>query len=335
MHLRKVLHNPRIKLPLRSEAPLHMYDFLLTRLRLEIEAEVGRQMKTPKDFEYLSALIFERQHEALSTSTLMRLWGYVKTSSLPRPTTLKVLVQFLGYQDWSSFEATTVSNRIVPSDSPEDNASLTVPASSTVPESDGAEAAVQSAVPSSLGFRRLRPYLLQLCIVLLIGGSLAFMWIKSRPQSAPFVLTVGQHFDTYADYLSLFGLKADDHPWDQILEAYPHIKVWGPTYRHPEWHNLGDSASMMPTITEWWEPADTDSVSAEEIRIRNAYKFSEFSRVGEVRVTFMKNLVDSGFVFLGVYRLDRNSSDESRFVWERILEKCDLSRLDYLESLHN
>ncbi|MBQ7495066.1 MAG: hypothetical protein IJT75_04790 [Bacteroidaceae bacterium] len=44
---------------------------------------------------------------------------------------------------------------------------------------------------------------------------------------------------------------------------------------------------------------------------------------------------DIGFVFLGVYRLDCILSDESHFVWERILEECDLSRIDYLESLRN
>ena len=68
--------------------------------------------------------------------------------------------------------------------------------------------------------------------------------------------------------------------------------VWGPKYHHPEWHNDGDSAKMLPTITEWWEsPDSTDSVAA---AIRNYDHYLQYRRMDELRITFMKDLVDTG-----------------------------------------
>ena len=49
----------------------------------------------------------------------------------------------------------------------------------------------------------------------------------------------------------------------------------------------------------------------------------------------MKGLVDSTYVFLGVYRMSLAQSDTTHCVWERIADQCDLSRLDYLDQLRN
>ena len=85
-----------------------------------IEREVGRPIQTPSDFERLSKLIMTRVHESLSTSTLMRLWGYRKGGE-PRVTTLDVLARFLGYADYQEF-----CNGLTSSPSPKSEGSLEI-----------------------------------------------------------------------------------------------------------------------------------------------------------------------------------------------------------------
>lgn len=75
---------------------------LLTRLRLEIETAVEREMKTPRDFDLLAELIFQRLHTVISSATLKRLWGYL-TPLQPREATLTILSRFLGYRDWEAY----------------------------------------------------------------------------------------------------------------------------------------------------------------------------------------------------------------------------------------
>lgn len=69
--------------------------------------------------------------------------------------------------------------------------------------------------------------------------------------------------------------------------------------------------------------------------MRNRDKYDHERRLNEVRITFMKNLVDTGYVFIGVYRLSLQQSDTIRCVWERVAEECNLNNLDYLEELRN
>lgn len=71
------------------------------------------------------------------------------------------------------------------------------------------------------------------------------------------------------------------------------------------------------------------------IIMRNRDKYNHELRNNEVRITFMKNLNDTGYVFLGVYRLSLSLSDTTRCVWERVAEECDLANLGYLEELRN
>lgn len=72
-------------------------------LRQKIEEKSGRQMLTSKDFDYLSDCVFEECHQKISPTTLKRLWGYLSEVATPRISTLNILSQFAGYQDWESF----------------------------------------------------------------------------------------------------------------------------------------------------------------------------------------------------------------------------------------
>ena len=53
----------------------------------------------------------------------------------------------------------------------------------------------------------------------------------------------------------------------------------------------------------------------------------------ELRITFMKDLVDTGYVFLGVYRLSLSKSDTTRCIWQRVADEVDLHDIDKLEEL--
>lgn len=75
----------------------------IAQLREAMEKKAGRQMHTPKDFDFLSESIFETLHQKVSATTLKRLWGYLQESSAPRVSTLDLLAQYVGYADWESF----------------------------------------------------------------------------------------------------------------------------------------------------------------------------------------------------------------------------------------
>ena len=55
----------------------------------------------------------------------------------------------------------------------------------------------------------------------------------------------------------------------------------------------------------------------------------------EIRITFMKNLVDSGYVFLGVYRLSKTESDSTHTTWERVQDDLFLNDLSVLKKKEN
>ena len=145
------------------------------------------------------------------------------------------------------------------------------------------------------------------------------------------IIRIGQRFDSPQQYLRLFGIIADKYLWGQQVPNHPGISIWGPKYHHPEWHTDGDSAKMLPTITEWWEsPDSSDSVAA---AIRNSDRYLQYRRMDELRITFMKDLVDTGYVFLGVYRLSLSKSDTTRCIWQRVADEVDLHDIDKLEEL--
>ncbi len=72
-------------------------------LRLDIENELKRRIKTPYDFEFLAGVVWERLHENISPTTLKRLWGYIDGADTTRRTTLCLLSRFLGYADWEAY----------------------------------------------------------------------------------------------------------------------------------------------------------------------------------------------------------------------------------------
>lgn len=88
---------------------------------------------------------------------------------------------------------------------------------------------------------------------------------------------------------------------------------------------------MLPTITEWWESSDSsDSIAA---AIRNSDRYLQYRRMDELSIPFMKDLVDTGYVFLGVYRLSLSKSDTTRYIWQRVADEVDLYDIDKLEEL--
>lgn len=284
----------------------------LAKLRELIEGVIERKMKTPKDFEYLSECIFEKFHEKISPTTLKRLWGYLPESTTPRKSTLDILSMFVGYDNWKDF---CKKNPIEEEKRKEERG-------------ENRDEKTQK--------KRLSPAILYSIIALLLIGAISgvayHIVSKSPDKSSTYTLKIGDSFSSPHEYLKLFGIHAKEKLWGQILPHHPNISVWGPDYHNKEWHNEGDKSKMMPTITEYWKPEGADSARIVE---RNIDQFNHCSRLNEIRVTFMKNLIDTNYVFLGVYRLSLELSDSTIVIWERVANECDLNNLDYLEELRN
>ena len=79
-------------------------------LRMDIEKQLQRRIKTPYDFEFLTGVVWERLHEHISPTTLKRLWGYIDGADTTRRSTLCLLSRFLGYEDWEAYMA-ALTNR--------------------------------------------------------------------------------------------------------------------------------------------------------------------------------------------------------------------------------
>ena len=77
---------------------------MMQRLQKEIEKALGREIRTPKDFEYLKKCVYSRLQVMISRTTLMRIWGYLDERVEPRESTLSILAQFLGYRNWEEFQ---------------------------------------------------------------------------------------------------------------------------------------------------------------------------------------------------------------------------------------
>lgn len=292
---------------------MDIYDQHIDKLRKTIETLVDRKMRTPKDFDYLSEQIFEKLHQTVSPTTLKRLWGYLSETSVPRLSTLNILSQFIDYDSWDAFcQSDTITEP-------------------PLPEQNEQETTLQTTGHPTK--RRSRGLWIVFALIAVTIAILAWNHFKQSPSvSDTYILKIGDRFDTYSDYLKLFGINDTTNYWGRVLPHHPNIVVWGPEYQHPHWHNYGNKDSMMPTITERWEPAGADS---QMVTMRNRDKYHHELRLNEVRITFMRNLVDTGYVFVGVYRLSLQQSDTTRCVWERVANECDLGSLDYLDELRN
>lgn len=307
----------------------------LAALCQALEEKMGKRMHTSRDFEALATSIFEQTHQLISASTLKRLWGYLDEGVTPRRSTLDLLSQFLGYAEWDAFcEQQT-------EESPADSGFATEAAAEGMASEPQAPPAPANPAPV-----RKVPWgilALLLCLVALV-----FLWRQDIPallfestgQSAPtvadkYLLKKGQTFKSYEDYLRLFGITANELWWYQPVPHHEGIKVWGPQYQHPNWHNEGNPDSLMPTITEYWEP--TTPCRNEEAKMvlerMHAESYYLARNMNDVRLTFMRGLKDSTFTFLGIYRMSLEKSDLTRIVYERIADECDLRALDYLEQL--
>lgn len=295
---------------MQSEAQIEQ---ALASLRELIETTVDRKMKTPRDFDFLSEQIFDKLHETVSPTTLKRLWGYIQDQSMPRKATLDVLAQFVGYNDWDTF----CSSQFI---SHEEPASLSI-------------------------WQRLMNWKIHVpvavIIILLIGVGI-FLYAShpadddkspaeadraSKEFMSDYILKRGTHFDRPQDYLELFGIHDLDFYWGRAIPNFQGIYIWGPEYGNPTWGNKGDSAAMMPTISVHWA---AENVPQQQIDQRNSEIYYVLFHRNEIRLTFMKNLVDSGYVFLGVYRMLREESDTAHNVWERVQNDVNLHDLQEL-----
>lgn len=77
------------------------------KLRLRIIESCGIRLHTPKDYELLSSLIFQKTHSNVSSSTLKRFFGYLPGNEASASvTTLDILSRFVGFADFDAFVQT-------------------------------------------------------------------------------------------------------------------------------------------------------------------------------------------------------------------------------------
>ena len=201
-------------------------DLHFEQLRNAIETAVDRKMKSPRDFDFLSAAIFDKLHQTVSVSTLKRFWGYMPHYATTRTATLDILAQFIDYKDFDTFCQSQ-----------------------------------QQQPPRQTSFWKRWGWLCGLLAFLLIGGSL-LLWLYS-PNKIPadasgsnqtYILQRGDQFRTSNDYLRLFGITEATCFWDVPLPHHEGIVIWGPRktqQRKPPMKscapNMGKSTWMRPT----------------------------------------------------------------------------------------
>lgn len=64
---------------------------------------LGYVPSTPAEFNKLSYAISQKTQQQISSSSIKRLWGYVKYDGYPSRSTLNTLARFNGFKDWNSF----------------------------------------------------------------------------------------------------------------------------------------------------------------------------------------------------------------------------------------
>ena len=320
----------------------------IKQLRRAVERTLGRKMQTNKDFDCLADSIYEKTHDKISTTTLKRLWGYLSESVTPRRYTLDQLAHFVGYDDFDAFCASLENgNSPKPSPANADAASSPLPAGkgqgvglSPLSTEEEPEAGLTGKGPRpglSSSLRR------RVGMGLLAGVGLAillFLFLRPAANHSADndrILKKGQVFTSYDDFLPLFGIDATESQHYQYVPGEEHIVVWSPEYHNPYYHNDGNPDSLMPTITEYYHPEDwpTDSASMAQLVAMHKQGFLTAIKENQVRLCFMKNLVDSNFVFLGAYRVSVTLSDTTKVVWARATDECDLDNISFLNNYRN
>ena len=294
---------------------------MIPLLRESIETAIGRKLRTPKDFDFLAESIFEKLHQRISPTTLKRLWGYLHdTSSTPRQSTLDTLAQFIDYPSFADF--TSAKSAVTPTPSPDE-----APFPSEAP----------TPIPSPTKKKHFSLFTLSLftLFLFLLLITIPFV-IRGFHSPQPNILRRGTKFTCQEDYLKLFNVALDEHtPYWIQHPKYPYIYFWAPEYHHTVWHNEGDPTQLMPTITTYYHPDNypTDSTSLAILAQRNKEYYTTAIQHRRVLITFMKNLFDSTYVYLGVYRLFYQS-DSTRQIWERAQDDLDIDHLESLEQFH-
>ena len=74
---------------------------LIALLIADVERYMGRELKSPNDFQRLIDIL--PKDEKLSVSTLKRLWQYVPNEHKTREATLNILSKLLGYKNWLDY----------------------------------------------------------------------------------------------------------------------------------------------------------------------------------------------------------------------------------------
>ncbi|WP_300813183.1 hypothetical protein [uncultured Bacteroides sp.] len=82
---------------------MNIYKPEIAELLLQVEKAYKKPLQTSTDFDEFSFYLKSRVHEAVSTSTLKRLWGYVNDTHQPRMQTLDVLARYVGHNSFKQF----------------------------------------------------------------------------------------------------------------------------------------------------------------------------------------------------------------------------------------
>ena len=76
----------------------------INTLKEDVEQCMGRKLYGHGDFKELSEIIYQKKKEMISTTTLKRMWGYLKKeTNTPQVRTLNVLSSFIEYKDWQDY----------------------------------------------------------------------------------------------------------------------------------------------------------------------------------------------------------------------------------------
>ena len=315
----------------------------IVQLRNAVERTIGKTLETNKDFETLSKSIYEKIHVNISTTTLKRIWGYLSESVTPRRYTLDQLARFIDYDSFDAFCASLETGK-----APESDLSNEGTAVSPRPQDDTATREASSGTPLPVGegsrFGRSSSSLwgmfgVGLLLLLAVVAGLYFLQrpTPGTPADNDRILKEGQVFASYDDFLPLFGIDATEFRHFQFVPGEKHIAVWSPQYHNPYYHNDGNPDSVMPTITEYFHPKDwpTDSASMAQLADMNKKGYLTALEKNQVRLCFMKDLVDTSFVFLGVYRVSTTLSDTTKVVWVRAINECNLDNIPLLNKYRN
>lgn len=93
----------RFTYPRLRKYMIDQQDANLIRLKQRVEETVGCQIKTPRNFDYLSRQVREVTHHSLSVSTLKRIWGYTQSKWGVSNFSFDVLSNLVGYPSWDAF----------------------------------------------------------------------------------------------------------------------------------------------------------------------------------------------------------------------------------------